>query len=93
MRFEFDIRKSKKLKQDARREINFDEAQEIWSHCHYVDCRSDDPEQYRAIGWVKGTLFSVVYEIREDNGGEYCHLITLWKSTKQEKKLYESLFQ
>lgn len=29
------------------------------------------------------------YEVREDNEGEYFHLITLWKSTKQEIKLYE----
>jgi len=55
--------------------------------------RSDDPEQYRAIGWVKGVLFSVIYEIREDDDGEYYHLVTLWKSTKQEIELYESYIQ
>ena len=82
MRFKFDSRKSKKLKQDKRRGIDFKEAQEIWSHYHYVDCRSDDPELYRAIGWVKGILYSVIYEIREDDKGEYLHLVTLWKSTR-----------
>jgi dTDP-4-dehydrorhamnose 3,5-epimerase-like enzyme len=55
-----------------------------------VDCRSDDPEQFRAIEWVKGKLYSVIYEVREDSKGEYNHLVTLWKSTKQEEKLYES---
>jgi uncharacterized DUF497 family protein len=70
MRFKFDTGKSKKLKQDKRRGIDFKEVQEIWSHYHYVDCRSDDPEQYRAIGWVKGMLYSVIYEIREDDQGE-----------------------
>ena len=33
---------------------------------NYVDSRLDDPEQFRAIGWVRGKLFSVIYEVRED---------------------------
>ncbi len=33
----------------------------------------------------------MIYEVREDEDeeGEYCHLVTLWKSTTQEEKLYE----
>ena len=89
MRFKFDRRKSAKVKADNRRQIDFVEVQEIWSHPHYVDCRSDDPEQFRAIGWVKGKLYSVIFEVREDNKGEFYHIVTLWKSTKQEEKLYE----
>ena len=90
MRFEFDTRKSRKLKEDPRRKIDFIQIQEIWSHYHYIDCRSDDPEQYRAIGWINGKLYSVIFEIREDSEGEYYHLVTLWKSTKEEEKIYES---
>jgi uncharacterized DUF497 family protein len=89
VRFKFDKQKSNKLKADPRRQIGFIEIQELWVDPHYVDCRSDDPEQFRAIGWVKGKLYSVIYEIREDENGEYYHLVTLWKSTKQEEKLYE----
>ena len=89
MRFKFDIEKSRILKNDPRRKISFVEVQKIWNHYHYVDCRSDDPEQFRAIGWVKGKLHTVIFEIREDSEGEYYHLVTLWKSTKQEEKLYE----
>lgn len=89
MRFKYDRKKSEKLERDPRRGIGFEEVQEIWNYNHYVDCRSDDPEQFRAIGWVKGKLYSVIYEAREDKVGEYCHLITLWKSTKQEEELYE----
>ena len=89
MRFKFDIQKSKKLKFDSRRQIDFVEVQEIWSHLHYVDCRSDDPEQFRAIEWVKRKLYSVIYEVRNDNEGEYYHLVTLWKSTKMEEELYD----
>jgi len=29
------------------------------------------------------------FEVGEDSEGEYYHLVTLWKSTKQEEKLYE----
>ena len=55
----------------------------------YLDRRSDVPEQWRAIGWVGGRLFTVIYEERSDLAGEYLHLVTLWKSTKEERKLYE----
>jgi uncharacterized DUF497 family protein len=89
MRFRYDRKKSEKLKRDPRRKIGFKEVQEIWDHPHYVDCRADYPEQFRAIGWVKGNLYSVIYEIREDEDGEYNHLVTLWKSTRQEEKIYE----
>ena len=89
MRFKFDRKKSEKLRKDPRRKIGFDKVQEIWNHYHYVDCRSDNPEQFRAIGWVQGMLYSVIYEVREDKDGEYYHLVTLWKTTRQEEELYE----
>ncbi len=54
------------------------------------DQRSDDPEQYRAIGWVQDRLFTVIFEVREDNLGEYCHLVTPWRSTREERELYEA---
>ena len=89
MRFKYDKAKSERLKKDPRRKIGFEEVKEIWTHYHYVDCRLDDPEQFRAIGWVRSKLYTVIYEVREDIAGEYYHLVTLWKSTKQEGKLYE----
>ncbi len=55
---------------------------------YYQDQRSDDPEQYRAIGWVGERLYSLIFEVREDAEGEFYHLVTLWKSTKQEEELY-----
>ena len=89
MRFKFDKRKSQGLRNNPRRGIGFEEAQEIFRHPYYLDQRIDRPEQYRAIGWVRGRLYSLVLEIREDKDGEYCHLVTLWKSTAEEEKLYE----
>jgi len=54
-----------------------------------LDRRADRPRQFRAIGWVKGRLYSVILEIRQDKGGEYYRLVTLWKATAEEQTLYE----
>ena len=89
MRFDFDVRKSKRLKSNPNRGIGFEQAQEIFEHPYYLDQRSDMPEQYRAIGWVGNKLYALIFEVREDNDGEYYHLVTLWKATKQEQQLYE----
>jgi len=89
MRFKFDRKKSQALRRNPKRGIGFEEAQELWEHPYYLDQRSDIPEQYRAIGWVKGHLYSTVFEIRNDKDGEYYHLITLWKATPKERKIYE----
>ncbi len=32
----------------------------------------------------------MIFEIREDGLGEYYRLVTLWRATKEERKLYES---
>ena len=45
--------------------------------CH----RSEMPEQYCATGRVKGWLYSLVFEIRNDDDGESCQMVTLWKAT------------
>jgi len=89
MRFHFDERKSKRLRANPRRGIGFEEAQEVFSHPYYLDQRSDLPEQFRAIGWVGEQLYAVIFEMREDEEGEHYHLVTLWKATRQEQKLYE----
>jgi uncharacterized DUF497 family protein len=90
MRFHFDARKSRRLRENPQRGIGFEEVQEIFLHSYYLDHRSDVPEQYRAIGWVEERLYSVIFEVREDHEGEYYHLVTLWKATKEERQLYEA---
>jgi len=87
--FKFDKKKSVALRNNPKRAIGFEEAQEIFQHAYYLDQRVDRLDQYRAIGWVKGRLYSLILEIRGDKGGEYYHLVTLWKSTREEQKLYE----
>jgi len=71
MRFHFDTAKSKRLRTNLRRGIGFEEAQEIFSHPFYLDNRLDAPEQQRAIGWVAGRLYTLIFEVREDDEGEY----------------------
>lgn len=89
MRYSFDPRKSKRLRANKRRGIGFEEAQEVFSRPYYLDQRSDVPEQYVAIGWVGDRMYSVIFEVREDEEGEILHLVTLWRSTKEEIRLYE----
>lgn len=89
MRFKFDKKKSIAIRSNPKRGIGFEEAEEIFRHPYYVDQRKEQQKQYRAIGWVGGRLYSVILEIRSDKGGEYYHLVTLWKATTEEQMLYE----
>jgi uncharacterized DUF497 family protein len=89
MRFKFDKHKSESLRQNRARGIGFEEVQILWESPYYLDQRSDVLEQWRAIGWVGEKLYTIIYEERTDRDGEYLHLVTLWKSTKEERKLYE----
>lgn len=88
MRFHFDSEKSKALRANPQRGIGFEEAQALFDGDHIFDRRSDDPEQWRAIGWVTDTLYSVIYEVRQDSDGEFYHLVTLWPATKEERRMY-----
>ena len=89
MRFDFDPQKSKRLRANPKRGIGFEEVREVFARPYYQDQRSDLPEQYRAIGWVGSRLYTVIFEVREDDDGEFYHLVTLWKSTGEEEQLYE----
>lgn len=61
----------------------------MFSQPYWLDQRSDVPEQFLAVGWVGERLYSVIVEVREDEEGEILRLITLWRSTKEEIRLYE----
>jgi uncharacterized DUF497 family protein len=89
MRFSFDSRKSRRLRANPRRCIGFEEARELFSKPYWLDRRSDVPEQFLAVGWVGDRLYSVIFEVREGQEGEILHLVTLWRSTKEEVRLYE----
>ena len=89
MRVHFDMRKSGRLRANPKRGIGFEEAEEIVAHPYYVDQRSDQPEQYRAIGWVGRRLYTLIFEVRGEGEEEVYHLVTLWKATREEQILYE----
>lgn len=89
MRFRFDPEKSKRLRANPKRGIGFEQVRQIFSRPYYQDRRSDLPEQFRAIGWVGDRLYTLIFEVREDSEGEFYHLVTLWKSTREEQDLYE----
>ena len=87
MRIRFDARKSQEVKRQHG--ISLEEAVEIFDQIYLADQKNDDPAQFRAIGWVGDKLYSVIFEVRNDAEGEFIHLITLWRSTSQERKLHE----
>ena len=68
--------------------VSLEEAREIFDQIYIVDAKNDDPEQFRAIGWSRGRICSVIFEVRRDTDGEYYHLVTAWKATKEEVKAY-----
>lgn len=41
------------------------------------------------MGGRADRMYAVIFEVREDEEGEYYHLVTLWRATKQEQQLYE----
>jgi uncharacterized DUF497 family protein len=86
MRFKFDPAKSRVVKK--KHGISLKEAQEIFDQAYLVDQKSDDPRQFRAIGWCRDGLYAVIFEIRHDAIAEYDHLVTAWKATKEEELTY-----
>lgn len=62
MRFKFDKRKSHRLRNDKRRRMGFEEVQELFDQDHYLEQRSDVPEQWLTIGWAQRRLMSVIFE-------------------------------
>ena len=86
MRFELDPEKNREV--ERKHGVSLEEVQEIFDQVYLVDQKSDDPEQFRAIGWSRGRLCSVIFEIRRDANGEYHRLITAWKATRQEEQIY-----
>ncbi len=87
MRFNWDSNKNEKLKRE--RGLGFEDVQELFEKPYYLSQKSDEPEQWRAIGWTKGKLVTLIYEEREDNEGVYYWFVTLWPATKTESELYD----
>jgi uncharacterized DUF497 family protein len=85
-RFAYD--RAKDLAVRRKHGVSLSDAHKIFEQVYLVDKRSEDPKQYRAIGWCGGRLCSVIFEIRHDNRGEFYRLVTAWKATKGEEQIY-----
>jgi len=86
LRFSYDKEKNRAVKR--KHGVSLREAREIFDQTYLVDQKNDDPEQFRAIGWCRGRLCSVIFEIRHDTEGEYYHLVTAWRATFEEERSY-----
>ena len=86
MRVQFDASKNTEVLR--KHGVSLEEAREIFDQAYIVDAKNDDPQQFRAIGWSRGRMCSVIFEVRRDSLGEYYHLVTAWKATKQEVQAY-----
>lgn len=73
----------------AERGIDFARLPDLMAMPYIEDQRSDDPEQYRIIGFAAGRMATFVIEYRQDIDGEYIWVVTAWKSTTQEEQAYE----
>jgi uncharacterized DUF497 family protein len=71
-----------------RRQIDFAVLDDLFYLPYLEDQRSDDPEQYRIIGFAKGKLLTFIIEYREDTLGEFVWVVTAWHSTAAEKQAY-----
>jgi uncharacterized DUF497 family protein len=72
-----------------RRQIDLALLSELLSLPYIEDQSSDDPEQYRVIGFVQGRLVTFIMEYRQDALGDYLWVVTAWHATSQESQAYE----
>ena len=86
IRFKWDQQKNRQLIKE--RSLDFQYAKELFGSSYNLSQKSDDPEQWRAIGWVSGRLITLIYEEREDNEGLFYWLVTGWLATETEEKLF-----
>ena len=86
MRVQFDASKDREVQR--KHGVSLKEAREIFDQAYIVDAKNDDSEQLRAIGWTRIGLCSVIFEVRRNANGDYYHLVTAWRATKQEAQAY-----
>jgi uncharacterized DUF497 family protein len=87
MRIRWDETKRQTVLQ--RRQIDFALLDELLSLPYVENQSSDDPEQYRVIGFVQRRLITFIVEYRHDAIGEYVWVVTAWHATSQEQHVYE----
>jgi len=91
MRFDWDPQKDDLLVK--QRGFSFEKVSRLFQNPHLEGQKTDDPEQYYAIGFVNGKLLTLIFEYREDELGLYVWLITYWHSSKSERIFYAKNFK
>ena len=86
MRFRWDNKKNQLL--TIKRGLDFEIIVQLFERSYHLSRKYDDPEQWRAIGWVNSRLITVIYEEREDQDGPFYWFVTAWIATKTEEKLF-----
>ena len=72
-----------------RRGIDFSQLNELLYFPYIEDQRSEEPEQYRIIGFAEGKLTTFIIEYRQGGTEEYIWIVTAWYSTTEERRDYE----
>lgn len=79
----------KRQKVLSKRNIDFAGLSELLYSPYVEEQSSEVPEQYRVIGFIAERLVTFIIEYRNDGLNEYVWAVTAWKSTKQERQIYE----
>ena len=95
MKIKWDHSKSEWLKNHPKRQTSFEEAKIILEDPSKEiggELKSDDPEQYYSVGIAgNGNMITLIYEYRYDKIGLYIWLVTLWKTTEEEKRRLQNV--
>jgi uncharacterized DUF497 family protein len=86
-RYKFD--ESKRQAVSSARQVDFEQALEIFDGHYFQDPAPLYPGQERATGFAKGALVTLIIEEREDDDGPYTWIVNAWKATAAERKKYE----
>jgi uncharacterized DUF497 family protein len=87
MRVRWDEHKRQKISKE--RKIDFADLEDLLYQPYVEDQSLSYRGQYRIIGFERGRLVTFVVEHREDVVGDFIWVVTAWKSTPQEKRVYE----
>ena len=87
MRIRWDEHKRQKILKE--RKIDFADLEDLLYQPYVEDQSLSYGDQYRIIGFERGRLVTFVVEYREDLIGDFIWVVTAWKSTPQEKRIYE----
>ena len=80
-------KKDRELKK--RRGISFNDIIELFSNRYYLESNDEPYEgQWKAIGFVQGNLWTLIFDECSDDLGELRWLVTFWPAEKDEQERF-----